>query len=1287
MLAILTFGAVSASDDANNLTAVDDAVVTSTDDVAETVSQVEEVDVIAEDDSDVSEVLGEKSDMGYDINCKDEIAGPAFDGEWDDYNGYIGISLYDSSEANMKIFLDNEEVASFPAYEFYGDFYSHRVVLNNYDLSIGTHSARFVFDGDDYYNPFDITKEFEYYYIKDYTPSEIKIGSWDTFCVSLAKDAGGTLKLLIDGNEVFSASTDGLREEYAENPSIRIRWEDMNLESDLEFGPHSYELRYSDGKYDNKTFTGNFNLDYQFNVENDYLYEGNPVTYGHSIAFDVYLPDDASVENITLIANDKQYSVEVDSNYVFVFNDLVYGKNNLTFIYQDDKYPKKNVTWIFDTVGRINVPYEIAFNDGQTIELVLPSDAQGNLEIYHAIEDEWGDLTIDDLIKSTSLNNGIANVSLNDFKFGRYNIIVKYTGEYDVSQVSQEIVVGPDVVYKKYYWVDGENNLTVNSPEGLSGKFNISIVYNFYDDEYNWQSLVIPLYEGPASEKLNITLPKLNITSYGYYGDGDGSQYYFNVKYIEDDEELFENNYYFDVKAEVPVWEMDVDFPNTAVKGEDIEWQILNIPRALYSGYVIVYIDDTPVSRANYDYEDLGFDDTNYISSDVLNALDQGSHTWKLVFVDRNDYYENATQNGTFEISWIAIPSEITLGEYNIYFETDEDATGYLTLIVDGNEYSTEFVQDGSAIIDLDDLTLGEHTYEITYSGDKNHEKLTKTGTFTVKMSFDISIDDDDVLPLMERYVIDVDLPDDATGNVLINIGGNNYTSEVINGSAKVIVTGLSEGEHVIVAKYSGDSKYPSQEITRSFEIEGYRIIVEYDEDDIPTSFTLLLPSDADGWLIVSNELEYSEYKRAPIEEGKVKILVSDLGLSYGVYPLEIRYEQEDYKYDVSHEHVSLELKPKVDIIEDVLIGESSKVDIDVGDAEGSIIIKINDEVFSTEEIKDGKVSVSIPSDKLNLGENIVTLEYQGDDLPENSFSEYDGEVDDYVPTKYYVYVTPKDLTIPDDFAADGSGNITLELPEGSSGNVNVYVDGELVSTTPVAGGTNTVPVSGLPTGNHNVRVEYEDENGQTYSTSNEVNVPKPEPKMDIATPTDSTNPEFSISLPEDATGSLIVTVDGKSYTADLVNGKATVSVPGLEDGNHNVTVKYTGDKNYAGFTKNTNVVVNTTPKKEDTKPAPAPAKKADKITLKLKKVKKVKRSAKKLVIKATLKINGKAVKGKKLKFKFNKKTYTAKTNKKGVAKITVKKKVLKKLKAGKKVKIQVSYGKKTDKQKVKVKK
>ncbi|MDO5815012.1 MAG: hypothetical protein Q4Q18_05185 [Methanobrevibacter sp.] len=81
----------------------------------------------------------------------------------------------------------------------------------------------------------------------------------------------------------------------------------------------------------------------------------------------------------------------------------------------------------------------------------------------------------------------------------------------------------------------------------------------------------------------------------------------------------------------------------------------------------------------------------------------------------------------------------------------------------------------------------------------------------------------------------------------------------------------------------------------------------------------------------------------------------------------------------------------------------------------------------------------------------------------------------------------------------------------------------------------------------------------------------------------------------------------------------------------------------------------------------------------------KVKRSAKKLVLKATLKVNGKAVKGKKITFKFNGKKYTSKTNKKGIAKVTIKKNVLKKLKVGKKVKYQASFGKLTVKKTAKV--
>ncbi len=91
---------------------------------------------------------------------------------------------------------------------------------------------------------------------------------------------------------------------------------------------------------------------------------------------------------------------------------------------------------------------------------------------------------------------------------------------------------------------------------------------------------------------------------------------------------------------------------------------------------------------------------------------------------------------------------------------------------------------------------------------------------------------------------------------------------------------------------------------------------------------------------------------------------------------------------------------------------------------------------------------------------------------------------------------------------------------------------------------------------------------------------------------------------------------------------------------------------------------------------------------LKSNKVVKVKKNAEKVVLKAKLKSsNGKAIKGKKITFKVKGKTYMAKTSKKGIAKVTLKNKVIKKFKAGKTYTIKITYLKDTIKTKLKVKK
>ena len=119
--------------------------------------------------------------------------------------------------------------------------------------------------------------------------------------------------------------------------------------------------------------------------------------------------------------------------------------------------------------------------------------------------------------------------------------------------------------------------------------------------------------------------------------------------------------------------------------------------------------------------------------------------------------------------------------------------------------------------------------------------------------------------------------------------------------------------------------------------------------------------------------------------------------------------------------------------------------------------------------------------------------------------------------------------------------------------------------------------------------------------------------------------------------------------------GYASEVFYGLKVGKHTVRVSFASE-NY--FSKTFDVVV-----------------KKSNMSLTLEKVN-VKKSASKLKITANLKINGKAAKYKEVTFKFNKKTFKVKTNKKGIATVSIAKKHFKNLKIGKKVSYLVSYDK-----------
>jgi len=332
---------------------------------------------------------------------------------------------------------------------------------------------------------------------------------------------------------------------------------------------------------------------------------------------------------------------------------------------------------------------------------------------------------------------------------------------------------------------------------------------------------------------------------------------------------------------------------------------------------------------------------------------------------------------------------------------------------------------------------------------------------------------------------------------------------------------------------------------------------------------------------------------------------------------------------------------------------------------------------------------------------NIVSSDYQYDEEGDSRYHAYPNLVEmgitkegtydirisfngkDIANSKATLSIIPK-VDYPDSMSVGEDQYLTVSY-SGGSGTAELYqydYEGDYSDKTPIAkfsitNGKGSYPLSQLPKGFHEYYLNYTI-GGKNFHKTIEFSVGENTETIKASvTPTQITvGNTVSVSVTGPKISDMVdIYLDGtKVKSVSLVNGQINEVLSGLTVGTHVVRVFFESTDEYF-FSQTYKVTVNS-----------VPAKKADVIKLTLKKVK-VKKSAKKLVLQATLKINGKAVKNKIIKFKFNKKTYKAKTNKKGIAKVTIKKSILKKLKVGKKIKYQASYAKLIKKVTVKVKK
>ena len=499
------------------------------------------------------------------------------------------------------------------------------------------------------------------------------------------------------------------------------------------------------------------------------------------------------------------------------------------------------------------------------------------------------------------------------------------------------------------------------------------------------------------------------------------------------------------------------------------------------TGNVIVTIN-------NKNYSVVVINGKGNVSADKLPAgLYNFSATWA-----GNDNYNGTNISGGFKInkidSTIAINVEdIKVGENaTIIVNLDSDATGNVTITLDNQNY-TVAINEGQTIKVIGGLKAGTYDVFVKYIGDNNYNSVQNTTKFTVLKISDYNMDV--TVPEFKEGVnstVGVDLPKDAEGTVTVEIEGKKYTANIINGTAKVNIPGLSVGDYNITTTYSGDAKYVSMTkkgnitVIPNMDVNLYVddvVMIYHDGTRLVAKLT-----DYQGRPIVNYIIYFTingkTYAKTTDDNGTVSM---GLNLDSKVYTATVSYNESEVYSKIS-KNVTVTINPTV-ISEDLvkMYQNDTRFYVKFTDSTGKALTKttvkfnIHGVFYTKKTDKDGVADLGImlrPGEYILTAYNPVTGEEKGFNITVKSL------IVQSDLTKYYLNASKFQATIYDKNGSLAVGkNVTFNIngvfytkTTDSNGVVSLAINlrpGEYIITTMYEGlavGNNIVVLPTLVT-------------------------------------------------------------------------------------------------------------------------------------------------------------------------------------------------------------------------------
>ncbi len=330
------------------------------------------------------------------------------------------------------------------------------------------------------------------------------------------------------------------------------------------------------------------------------------------------------------------------------------------------------------------------------------------------------------------------------------------------------------------------------------------------------------------------------------------------------------------------------------------------------------------------------------------------------------------------------------------------------------------------------------------------------------------------------------------------------------------------------------------------------------------------LPKDANpSWVLMSVGEIYYYVK---IDDEGVS-LWNMTGLEAGIQYIKIGYRGNN-KYEaveVFHTVNVIKANPNLNVfIKYVNYGENLTIyatlnGVNNTNLTGNVIVTINNKNYSVVVIN-GKGNVS--ADKLPAGLYNFSATWAGND-------NYNGT---NISGGFKINKIDSTIAINvEDIKVGENATIIVNLDSDATGNVTITLDNQNYTVAINEGQTIKV-IGGLKAGTYDVFVKYiGDNNYNSAQNTTKFTVLKiSDYNMDVTVPEfkEGVNSSVGVDLPKDAEGTVTVEIEGKKYTANIINGTAKVNIPGLGVGDYNITTTYSGDAKYVSMTKKGNITV-----------------------------------------------------------------------------------------------------------------